>query len=107
MQSKLSQDQIEKVSERFHDHPLLIACRQAFECYEADMQRLLFAPEEIFHETAIIVDDLLAEPNRAEKYVGSLWNALKVKIRRWEPEAPQDDLNKICGAILYVVAASS
>lgn len=105
MQSKLSQDQIEKVSERFHDHPLLIACRQAFECYEADMQRLLFAPEEIFLETAIIVDDLLAEPNRAEKYVGSLWNALKVKIRRWEPEAPQDDLNKICGAILYVVAA--
>ena len=105
MQSKLSQSQIEGVSERNHDHPLLVACRQAFECYEADMQRLLFAPEEIFLEAAIIIDRLLTDPDSAISYVNGLWNALKIKIRRWEPEAPQDDLNKISGAILYVVAA--
>lgn len=105
MQSKLSQSQIEGVSERYHDHPLLVVCRQAFECYEADMQRLLFAPEEIFLEAAIIVDRLLTNPDSAISYVNGLWNALKIKIRRWEPEAPQDDLNKISGAILYVVAA--
>ena len=105
MQSKLSQSQIEGVSERYHDHPLLVACRQAFECYEADMQRLLFAPEEIFLEAAIIIDRLLTDPDSAISYVNGLWNALKIKIRRWEPEAPQDDLNKISGAILYVVAA--
>lgn len=105
MQSKLNQNQIEKISERYHDHPLLVACRQAFGCYEAEMQRLLFAPEEIFLEAAIILDKLLCEPECANQYANGLWNALKVKIRRWEPEAPQDDVNIISSAILYVVAA--
>lgn len=105
MQSKLNQNQIEKISERYHDHPLLVACRQAFGCYEAEMQRLLFAPEEIFLETTIILDKLLCEPDYAKQYAEGLWNALKVKIRRWEPEAPQVDVNMISSAILYVVAA--
>lgn len=105
MQNKLNQNQIEKINERFHDHPLLVACRQAFECYDAEMQRLLFAPEEIFLEAAIILNKLLTEPEGAEQYVKGLWNVLKVKIRRWEPEAPQEDVNKISSAILYVVAA--
>jgi hypothetical protein len=90
---------------RYHDHPLLVACRQAFECYEAEMQRLLFAPEEIFQEATIILDNLLCKPDNAKQYVNGLWNALKIKIRRWEPEAPQGDVNKISSAIMYVVAA--
>lgn len=105
MQNKLNQNQIEKISGLYHDHPLLVACRQAFECYEAEMQRLLFAPEEIFLEAAIILDRLLSEPYYAKQYANGLWNQLKVKIRRWEPEAPQQDVNKITSAILYVVAA--
>ena len=106
MQSKLNQKQIEILSKRYELHPLLHACRQAFECYEAEMKRLLFAPEEIFFEAAIIIDNLLAEENNSKEWVNGLWNKLKIKIRRWEPEAPQEDLNKISGAILYVVAAT-
>ncbi len=105
MQNKLNQNQIERIRERYHDHPLYVACKRAFGQYETQMQRLLFAPEEIFLESAIILDNLLTEPENAKKYVSDLWIELKRKIRYWDRDAPQDDLDKIVGAILYVAAA--
>ena len=104
MQSKLNQNQVARVSKRYRDHPLLLACRKAFGCYEADLQGLLIAPEEIFLESAIILDDLLTDPDNSADYVKSLWYQEKVKIKRWEPQAPQDSLDKVAGAILCVVA---
>lgn len=105
MQNKLNQNQIERIRERYHDHPLYVACKRAFGQYETQMQRLLFAPEEIFLESAIILDNLLTEPENAKKYISDLWIELKRKIRYWDRDAPQDDLDKIVGAILYVSAA--
>lgn len=105
MQSKLNQSQIEKVRKKYHDHPLYVSCKKAFGYYEADMTRLLFSPEEMFLEVSIILDSILTNPNAAKSYADNLWNELKVKIRRWSPEATQDDLNKVSGGILYVVAA--
>ena len=105
MQNKLNQNQIERIRERYHDHPLYVACKRAFGQYETQMQRLLFAPEEIFLESAIILDNLLTEPENAKKYISDLWIELKRKIRYWDRDAPQDDLDKIVGAILYVAAA--
>lgn len=104
MQSKLNQNQIERVREKYRDHPLLIACKKAFGHYEANLQRLLFSPEEIFLEATIVLDQLFTEPADAKEYVGGLWNELKRKIRYWDKEAPQEDLDKIVGAIFYVVA---
>jgi len=95
---------VARVSEKFRDHPLLLACRKAFGCYEADLQGLLIAPEEIFLESAIILDDLLTDSDNAAEYVKNLWYQEKVKIKRWEPQAPQDSLDKVVGAILFVVA---
>ncbi len=106
MQNKLNQNQIERVGRKYHDHPLFIACNRAFGHYEAEMQRLLFAPEEIFLEAAIILDDILTEPEGADRRAADLWNSLKRKIRYWDNAAPQEDLNKITGAILCVVAAT-
>ena len=105
MQSKLNQSQIEKVRVKYRSHPLLIASSKAFGHYDACFQRLLFSPEEIFLEAAIVLDKLFTEPDSAKEYVGGLWNELKRKIRYWDKEAPQEDLDKIVGAIFYVVAA--
>ena len=105
MQSKLEQNQIERVREKYREHPLLIACSKAFGHYDAYFQRLLFSPEEIFLEAAIVLDKMFTEPDDAKEYVGRLWNELKRKIRYWDKEAPQEDLDKIVGAIFYVVAA--
>lgn len=105
MQSKLNQNQIERVREKYRNHPLLIACKKAFGQYDADFQRLLFSPEEIFLEAAIILDQLFTEPEDAKEYVTGLWIELKRKIRYWDKDAPKEDLDKIVGAIFYVVAA--
>ena len=105
MQSKLNQSQIERVREKYRDHPLLMAISKAFGHYDAYFQRLLFSSEEIFLEAAIVLDKLFTEPDSAKEYVGGLWNELKRKIRYWDKEAPQEDLDKIVGAIFYVVSA--
>ena len=104
MQNKLLPSQIEEIREKYREHPLLVACKRAFGCYESEMQELLFAPEEIFLEAAIIIDKLLTEPEVAKQFVDGYWVDLKTKIRYWDNKAPQEDLNKICGAIFYVVA---
>lgn len=104
MQSKLDQNQIKKISDKYHDHPLLVACRETFEGYEAETQRLLFAPEEMFLETAIILDEILTAPEDAMQYIDGLWNSLRNKIRHLTPEAPPEDAKMISGAIFYVVA---
>lgn len=37
--------------------------------------------------------------------INGLWIELKTMIRYWDKNAPQEDLNRICGAVFYVVAA--
>lgn len=104
MQNKLVINQIETLSEKFRDHPLLIACRRAFGRYEADMVVLLFAPEEMFVEAASVIDEILGAPQEAMAYIDTLWDSLKIKIRRWGTGIPQEELNKAVGAVVYVVA---
>ena len=106
MQNKLNLNQIEKVRERYHDHPLYVSCKRAFGHYETQTQRLLFAPEEMFLETSIILDKLLTKPDNAEQYVSDIWTELKRKIRYWDREAPQEDLDMIVGAIFFVTSAT-
>ena len=83
MQSKLQVNQIEKIRKAFHDHPLLVCCQQAFGRYEADFEELLFSPEEIFRESAIIID-----------------------VIYWDKTTPQEDLDTATAFVLYVTAAA-
>lgn len=106
MQSKLKPNQIETLGEKYRDHPLLQACQRAFACYDAEMEHLLFAPEEIFREAAIMLDHLLSDPDEAANFIAGLWIEQKRKIRRWDATSTQGDLNKITGAICFVVAAT-
>ncbi|MBR4533832.1 MAG: hypothetical protein IKO85_04735 [Bacteroidaceae bacterium] len=83
-----------------------MSCQLAFGCYEADMEHLLVAPEEIFVEAASVLDDVLSYPETAEGYIGGLWNTLKINIRHWDSTAPQNEVKMVSGAILYVVATA-
>ena len=106
MQSKLQVSQIEKIKKAFHDHPLLVCCQQAFGRYEADFRELLFSPEEIFRESAIIIDVIKESPQDAETYLDSLWSKQKIKLRYWDKTTPQEDLDTATAFVLYVTAAA-
>ena len=106
MQSKLQVSQIERIKKAFHDHPLLVCCQQAFGRYEADFRELLFSPEEIFRESAIIIDVIKESPQDAETYLDSLWSKQKIKLRYWDKTTPQEDLDTATAFVLYVTAAA-
>ena len=106
MQSKLQVTQIEKIKKAFHDHPLLVCCQQAFGRYEADFMELLFSPEEIFRESAIIIDVIKESPQDADAFLDNLWSSLKIKLRYWDKTTPQEDLDTATAFVLYVTAAA-
>lgn len=106
MQSKLQVNQIEKIRKAFHDHPLLVCCQQAFGRYEADFEELLFSIEEIFRESAIIIDVIKESPQDADSFLDNLWSSLKIKLRYWDKTTPQEDLDTATAFVLYVTAAA-
>ena len=70
------------------------------------MAPLLFAPEEVFNESAIIIDHLISVPQTiaVEKYIIGLWNELRIKISKWEKTATQQNLDMALSSIYYTVA---
>ena len=90
MNSRLELSQQERVSERFHDHPLLCACKRAFKEYQAGMRHLLFSPTEVFVEAVQAIDDILEEGADRDGYVGELWQNLLIRYKLWCPGAPDD-----------------
>lgn len=98
--------ELTKVAEHFCEHPLMKSCRRAFKRYQAQMQPLLFAPEEVFCEAAIIIDHILELPqsNDVQTYIASLWDELRIKLSKWEKTASPQNLDMAISAILYTVA---
>jgi hypothetical protein len=98
-----------KVSEHFCNHSLLKSCQRAFVRYQANMAPLLFSPEEVFCEAAIILDHIyeLPQSNEVQIYIASLWNQLRIKLCKWEKTATQQNLDMAISSILYTVSIAT
>lgn len=106
MSDRFKENELTKVQENFREHPLMRSCQRAFIRYQAQMQPLLFAPEEVFCEAAIIIDHIfeLPQTNEVQKYIVSLWNELRIKMSKWEKTASPQNLDMAISAVLYTVA---
>lgn len=106
MSDRLDDNELTKIKEHFREHPLMKACQLAFTRYQANMRPLLFAPEEVFCEAAIIIDHILLLPqtNEVQLYTASLWYELRIKMSKWEKTASAQNLDMAISAVLYTVA---
>ena len=106
MSDRLQDNELTKVTNHFCEHPLMKSCQRAFRRYQAKMQPLLFAPEEVFCEAAIIIDHLfeLPQTNEVQTYIDSLWDELRIKMSKWEKTASPENLDMAVSAVLYTVA---
>lgn len=106
MSDRFKENELTKVQENFREHPLMRSCQRAFIRYQAQMQPLLFAPEEVFCEAAIIIDHIfeLPQTNEVQTYIVSLWNELRIKMSKWEKTASPQNLDMAISAVLYTVA---
>ena len=106
MSDRLNDNELTKVAKHFSKHPLMRSCQRAFKRYQANMQPLLFAPEEVFCEASIIIDHILELPqtNEVHTYIVSLWDELRIKMSKWEKTASPQNLDMAVSAVLYTVA---
>ena len=106
MSDRYEDNELAKVTKHFCEHPLMRACQRAFRRYQAQMQPLLFAPEEVFCEAAIIIDRIyeLPQSNEIQTYINALWDELRIKMSKWEKTASTQNLDMAVSSVLYTVA---
>lgn len=105
MRKLLTQNQIERLKERFRNEPLLKACQQTYRRYEESLEVLLVSPEDIFCLSVEVLDNILSYRDITQEYIDEIKSDIIVGIRRnWMSDAPPKEREMIANAALYVVA---
>lgn len=108
MKNRLDQNQQEKIRERYHDHPLLCACQESFENFQAGMRYLMFSPIEVFVESVEVIDNLLEEGTDKEAYIQGLWKELLIRYKLWplihSGAVDDNEYETAVCSVLYTVA---
>lgn len=66
---------------------------------------LLVTPEDVFCQTAWLLDYLLGCPDTNQHQVDSLWDMLLNRIRDWKPDATEHDKRVVVGTVFMLVRA--
>ena len=104
-QDRLDRNQLERVEEKYREHPLYCACYITFRNYQARMRHLMFSPVEVFVEAVNVIDDLLEEGSDKLEYIQNLWESLLIRYKQWYIGAPDDEeYNMAVSSVLYTVA---
>lgn len=106
MLNRLNEEEQGRIVSCFEKHPLMLACQRAFLRYQANMLPLMFAPEEVFFESAFVIDEICELPHNdmACSYLDGLWNRLRIKIGKWERMATCENLDMAVSSIFFAVA---
>lgn len=83
MINRLESNQVERVEEKYRDHPLFRACNDAFEDYQARMRYLMFSPTEVFMESVEVIDIILEDGTDKMEYIRNLWRKLIIRYKLW------------------------
>lgn len=87
-----------------HDHPLMLACSEAFTPRMALMDGLMVEAEDVFCVVAEVMDSVLSEEQPTQVFVSSLWTNLIINIRRqWQSDASEKDRMLVATAVFYIV----
>ena len=107
MSNRLDANQQERIETWYHDHPLLLACQEAFRTYQARMLYLMFSPTEVFVEAVETIDNILDESIDAMEYVHSLWENLTIRYKLWPTAArEEEEYQTAVSAVCYTVAVA-
>ena len=71
----------------------------------ARLDSLKVTPEDIFYETARLLDFLLSTPDISQHQVDSLWNLMLLDIRKWKSDATDHDKRMVANTVFLLVRA--
>lgn len=66
----------------------------------------MVTPEDIFYESARLLDFLFVNPDITQRQVDSLWHKLLIDIRKWKADASEHDKRMVAGTVFQIVRAA-
>lgn len=79
---------------------------KVFYARQGRLNGLLATPEDVFYESARLLDFLFVNPNITQRQVDSLWNKLLIDIRIWKADASEHDKRMVAGTVFQIVRAA-
>lgn len=77
-----------------------------FSARQGRLNGLQATPEDVFCESARLLDFLLVNPNITQHQVNSLWNKLLIDIRKWNANASDHDKQMVASTVFQIVRAT-
>ena len=74
MLNRLQRNQKELLRSRYAEHPLLLTAQWSMKQFESRMPTMRLSPEEIFCETADVLDLILVDPDNVSDLLHTLWD---------------------------------
>jgi len=105
MEQLLKQNEIAKLQDTFKTHPILLTCYKLFIPLKGRLNGLLVTPDDVFCQTAWLLDYLLCKPDTNQHQVDSLWDMLLNRIRDWKPDVTKHDKQVVTGTVFMLVRA--
>lgn len=105
MQNRFQKSQREIVRSKFGEHPLLKTCQYAFKQFEGKMPMLKFTPEEIFYESAVLIDRVMEEPTQFDSMLPTLWDDLLCEYMDFDRNVPETELILAVTCVYYATTA--
>ena len=106
MERLLKQNKIKNLRNTFKEHPLLLTSYKVFYARQGRLNGLLVTPEDVFYESARLLDFLFVNPDITQRQVDSLWNKLLIDIRIWKADASEHDKRMVAGTVFQIVRAA-
>ncbi len=76
MQRLLNPSEVAKIDARLHDNALLQACRKVWPGRQDEITSVMARSEDIFCESAWLMDELIGRDEDIDAFAESIWNAL-------------------------------
>ena len=102
----LKQNEIENLQNTFKTHPLLLTSYRVFFVRQGHLNGLMVTPEDVFYQSARLLDFLFVNPDITQRQVDSLWHKLLVDIRKWKADASEHDKRMVAGTVFQIVRAA-
>ena len=73
---------------------------------QGHLNGLMITPEDVFYQSARLLDFLFVNPDITQRQVDSLWHKLLIDIRKWKADASEHDKRMVAGTVFQIVRAA-
>jgi hypothetical protein len=106
MEHLLKPHERKKLQDTFKTHPLFSTCFKVFYTRKGKLDGALVKEEDIFTESAWLLDLLWSMPDITQHQIDLLWDKLFNDCREWQADMSDHDKRMVAGTVFHIVRAA-